>query len=190
MRLNESVVDYRGGMPNYGTKHKLTRFLWKVCWCCFASWTPYQFRPWRVFLLRLFGARIGKLTDVRNSANIWFPANLIIGDNSLIGPGAIIYNMDLVTIGSGCIISQRATLCAGTHDVDSDKFPLITKPISLEDNCWVASEAFVGPGVIMGSGSVLGAAAVTFRELEPSGIYVGNPAKLVRKRNLFKKVAG
>jgi len=87
-----------------------------------------------------------------------------------------------ISLGSYALVSQGAYLCAGTHDVDDPNFQLVTKPILIGNNAWVAAEAFVGPGVTIGNGAVLGARAVTFKNLDDGVIYVGNPARSVRKR--------
>nr|WP_245275849.1 hypothetical protein [Methylosinus sp. sav-2] len=87
-----------------------------------------------------------------------------------------------ITIGEKSIISQGAVLCAGTHDVESPDFQLIARPITIGDDVWVASEAFVGPGVSIGEGAVLGARACAFSNLEPWMIYRGNPASAIKER--------
>jgi putative colanic acid biosynthesis acetyltransferase WcaF len=180
--MDAKLLEYRENMPRYSYSHKLLRIVWRFSWWLLASWTPPELRSWRVFLLRMFGARIGKNTDVRNSASVWYPPNLMIGDSSLIGPHVDIYNMDKIEIGAGCIISQHATLCGGTHEIDDVRFRLITRPIVIGNNCWIASRAFIGPGVTVGEGTVLGAAAVAFKNLDPWTVYIGNPATALRQR--------
>ena len=140
--------------------------------------------PWRALVLRAFGARLGSKVRVHASVSIWLPANLEAGDNVLIGPGARIYNQGRIAIGPGSVISQRAHLCASTHDVSDGHFQLVLNPIAIGANCWVAAEAFVGPGVTMGDGAVLGARGALFENAEALMIYRGNPAAAVRKRDL------
>jgi putative colanic acid biosynthesis acetyltransferase WcaF len=138
---------------------------------------------WRRFLLQCFGARMATKTDVRGSARIWYPPYLIMDERSILAEGVNCYNMAPIHIKCGVIVSQRAHLCAGTHDIDDDNFQLQAKPIVIGRNCWIAAEAFVGPGVSIGDGAVLGARAVTFRDLQPWTVYVGNPAMPKRQRN-------
>nr|WP_279625429.1 hypothetical protein [Pusillimonas noertemannii] len=89
-----------------------------------------------------------------------------------------------IHIGRKVIISQGAYLCAGTHDIEDPDFQLIVKPITVCDGAWIAAEAFIGPGVIVGKASVVGARAVLFRDTEASSVYIGNPAKFLRYRRL------
>ena len=92
--------------------------------------------------------------------------------------------MAKITIEDHAVVSQGAHLCAGTHDIESPYFQTISKPISIKTRAWVAAEAFVGPGVTVGEGAVLGARGVAFRDLEPWTVHAGNPALLIKTRKL------
>lgn len=105
-----------------------------------------------------------------------------MGDFALIASRVNCYNMAKVTVGERALVSQGAYLCAGNHDIDDPDFQLIAKPIVLEAYSWVASEAFVAPGVTIGEGAVLGARAVAFNDLEEWKLYLGNPATVRRNR--------
>lgn len=176
--------------PSFPFSHRAYRALWMVSWLLLASWTPRQFQPWRRGLLQVFGARIGRHSDVRPSARVWYPRNLVMGDRSVLAPGVNCYNMGLVTIGSGTIVSQRAHLCGGTHDHESPEFVLTPKPITIGTDVWIGTEAFVGPGAVLADGVVLGARAVAFGALEPWTVYAGNPAKPARKRTMPPGASG
>jgi putative colanic acid biosynthesis acetyltransferase WcaF len=172
------------GGPSFTLRNRLTRLLWRAAWFTLASWTPPYFRGWRRLILRAFGAQIAPTADIYSSVRIWLPSNLEMGEYSNLGPEVNCYSMDKITFGAYASASQGAHLCAGTHDIDDPHFQLVTKPIVIGDNAWVAVEAFVGPGVRIGEGAVLGARAVTFSDLEPNMVYVGNPAKPIRRRSL------
>nr|WP_200934695.1 putative colanic acid biosynthesis acetyltransferase [Rhizobium sp. Leaf341] len=172
----------RFGGPTYALRFRLFRFVWMITWLLLAAWTPPPFRRWRNLLLRLFGARIHATATVHAKARIWWPAHLVMDAYASMGPGVICYNVASITIQTFASVSQRAHLCTGTHDVQDSAFRLIARPIIIGANAWVAAEAFVGPGVTLGEGAVLGARGVTARSLDPWTIYVGNPAKPVRVR--------
>ncbi|OWV84515.1 putative colanic acid biosynthesis acetyltransferase [Rhizobium sp. R693] len=182
--LNDpEVILPRFGGATFSLKFRAMRLLWTVCWALLAAWTPSLMNKWRLWLLRRFGARIHSTACVNGRARIWWPGNLIMGEFASIGPDAICYNIARVTIGDHAIVSQRAHLCTGTHDIQDSRFPLVSRPITLQANCWIAAEAFVGPNVIVGEGAVLGARGVTAKSLEAWTVYVGNPARPVGRRN-------
>jgi len=139
---------------------------------------------WRRFLLRLFGAKVGGAVHIYGSATIYMPWNLDIGDWSSIGEHAYIYNLGKVTIGSRVTISHRAHLCAGTHDYRLPDMPLIKPSIDIGDQAWVCADVFIGPGVCIGEGAVIGARAVAVKNIEPWRVVAGNPAREIATRRL------
>ena len=173
----------RGG-PSFSLGNRLLRLTWNVVWLLLAGWTPTPFRLWRVFLLRSFGADVDWTANVYSSARIWFPKNLKMGKEACLGPNSNCYCMDLVTLEDGVIVSQDAQLCAGSHDIEDVNFQLFTRPITIGRKAWIAAGAFVGPGVTVGEFAVVGARAVVFKSVEDSSIVVGNPAKVIRTRQL------
>src|SRR5947207_8232962 len=149
----------------YTGEELLRRILWGVGHWGFRL-SPRPCFGWRRFVLRLFGARVGREVHIYGSATIYFPWNLRIGDWSAIGEGALIYNLGPVTIGQNVTISQRAHLCAGTHDYRKADMPLLKPPIEIRDRVWICADAFVGPGVVVGEGAVVGARAVATKNVE------------------------
>lgn len=170
------------GGASFSVTNRLIRVLWQVAWLALARWTPPPMHAWRRVVLRSFGAQIGEGVRVYGSARIWLPSNLRMEDLSWLGPRTNCYNQGYISIGRRVVISQGAHLCASSHDVNDEHFQLVLRPIRIEENAWVAAEAFVGPGVTIGSGAVLGARAVAVRALDPWTIYSGNPAQPLRSR--------
>ncbi len=179
----------REGGPSFSLKHRLTRLAWGIVWRLLGRWTPVPLHAWRRFLLRCFGARIHATAKVYPRVEVWYPQNLSMEAYSCIASGVNCYCMAPISLGSYALVSQGAYLCAGTHDVDDPNFQLVTKPILIGNDAWVAAEAFVGPGVTIGNGAVLGARAVTFKNLDSMTIYAGNPAKALRRRKLVGDMA-
>lgn len=147
----------------------------------------FRFSPricfgWRRFLLRAFGAKIGRGARIYNSAVIYMPWNLMIGSQSAIGEWALVYNLGPVRIGNMSTVSQRAHLCAGTHDYTYPALPLLKPPITIGDQAWICADAFVGPGVSVGEGAVVGARAVVTKDVEPWAVVAGNPARFIKRR--------
>ncbi|NIY80918.1 MAG: putative colanic acid biosynthesis acetyltransferase [Rhodobacteraceae bacterium] len=179
--LSASVVADRDA-PNFSFGHRLKRLIWSILWTLLASWTPPQMGAWRRFLLRSFGAKIDRTASVRGGAKIWYPPNLEMAANSVLADRVQCYNMAPISIGEGTIVSQGAFLCGGTHDFRLASNPLQTRPIVLGPQVWVAADAFVGPGVTVPEGCVIGARAVISGTLEPWSVYAGNPAKRIKAR--------
>ncbi len=141
----------------------------------------YRFRAW---LLRLFGAKVGRDTRIRPTVNVEIPWNLDIRDGVTVGDYAILYSLGTITIGERTIVSQYAHLCAGTHDHTDRRFPLIRDPIEVGADAWIGADAFVGPNVRIGRLSVLGARSSAYKDLQPAAVYVGNPARRLKAREL------
>jgi putative colanic acid biosynthesis acetyltransferase WcaF len=127
---------------------------------------------------------VGAHVNTYPSTWIYFPWNLTAGAWSAIGEEALIYNLGPVTLGEKVTISHRTQLCAGTHDYTQADLPLLKPPIVIHSQAWICADAFVGPGVTVGEGAIIGARAVVTKNVEPWTIVAGNPAKLVKKRIL------
>ena len=139
---------------------------------------------WRVRLLRLFGAQVGRNVRIRPSVRVTYPWRLIIGDFSWIGDDVVLYSLDNIEIGSHAVISQGSYLCTGSHDYGSVKFDMITRPISVGDQAWVASDVFIGPGVALGCGCVIGVRSMVLSDMPAGMICFGSPAIVVKNRVL------
>lgn len=173
--------------PQFSFNNKLKRFIWNIIWLVFCRWTPNPLHPWRILILRLFGAKLGKQNFVYPSCKIWAPWLLETEDIVTIGPGVEIYNPGGVRLGHHSILSQDAFLCGATHNYNSIEFTYIKRRIVIEPYVWICAKAIVLPGVHCEEGSVLGAASVTSRNLEPWTVYAGNPAITIKKRHNFSK---
>lgn len=174
-------ADHAGG-PSFSVANRVHRVLWGLTWLMLARWTPPPMHRWRAMILRAFGADIGRGARIYPSVHIWLPANLLVGEQSVIGPRVRCYNQGRITIGDRVTVSQDASLCASSHDVSDPHFQLVLRPITINDDAWIAAEAFVGPAVEVGTGALLGARGVAMRNLAPWTIYTGNPATPLRER--------
>ncbi|MEQ1828239.1 MAG: colanic acid biosynthesis acetyltransferase WcaF [Pirellula sp.] len=171
------------------TKYSIRELVQRVFWAIglwIFRWTPRPCFGMRRGLLRLFGARVGKRVRTYASTHIYFPWNLQVGDYSSFGEDVLIYNLGLVTIGDRVTISQRAHVCAGTHDYREPSMPLLKLPIRIENDVWICADAFVGPGVVICNGAIAGARAVVVKDIGPSEIVAGNPARFIKMRDSFR----
>lgn len=134
-----------------------------------------------VFLLRAFGAKIGKDVRIKPGIYIHYPWKLEVGDHSWLAECRI-ENLDWVKIGSHVCVSQKAMLLTGNHNYKSSNFDLITKPIVLEKGCWIGANATVCPGITVHTHAVLTVGAIATKDLSAYGIYQGNPAVKIKDR--------
>jgi putative colanic acid biosynthesis acetyltransferase WcaF len=170
-------------------RSRLTEALWIAASALFVE-SRLPGSGHRRVLFRLFGARVGKRVAVKPGVRVKFPWRLSIGDDSWIGEDVWIDNLDQVTIGRDCCVSQGAYLCTGSHDWTSPSFDLITKPIMIGNGAWIAAKASLGPGAVAGDGAVLTMGSVGLSRLEPWGIYRGVPAMLVSRRRISQNKQG
>ena len=160
---------------------RMKETLWILCKCLFFL-SPLPWPPvFRNALLRLFGAQIGRNVVIRSGVNISFPWRFVVGDYVWIGEEVSILSLAVVTLGAHVCISQRAFLCTGSHLWRNETFDLQTMPITVEDQVWVAAQAFIGPGVCLGSGSVIAAGTVLMKSIPPNSLARGNPAQVSSK---------
>ncbi|GAA4048351.1 LbetaH domain-containing protein [Parerythrobacter jejuensis] len=172
----------RGG-PSFSLANRLERLCFTIVWRGLAWLAPPPFGwGWRRQLLRLFRARIASGAKIYPTAKIWLPRHLEMAEWSTLGQGVECYNMAPICIGAGAIVSQRAFLCAGDHDHRDASHQLVTKPVTIGPKAWVAAEAFIGPGVAIGDGAVVGARACVTRDIPAGTIWTGNPAQQVGHR--------
>lgn len=173
---------FRGCDYHEVKERRIARIVWRVINATLFRVTPTWWL--RIAWLKLFGAKLRWNHKIYASATIFAPWNLEISSGSVIGPRVEIYNKAKVTIGTGVTISQDSYLCTASHDITSPISALITKPITIEDNVWVASKAIVLPGVTLHTASVIGAGSVVTKDVDAWTVVGGNPAKFIKKREL------
>jgi putative colanic acid biosynthesis acetyltransferase WcaF len=179
-------MDQFGVPPGFRGRSKLYVQLWWFVQSTLFALSPQAMYSWRSWLLRLFGARIGKHAIIRQSVKIPYPWKLTIGDYCHIGDEVHLYTYGEIEIGDCAVVSQRSYLCTGSHDYTSPTFDLFSKPIVIEPEAWVATDVFVAPGVRIGRGAVVGARSSVFRDVPPGTISVGTPARVVGERRMQK----
>jgi putative colanic acid biosynthesis acetyltransferase WcaF len=170
---------------SFSLKNKIGRLVWNIsAVILFRPFGSRLFKKWRVFVLKCFGAKIEWSSHIYSSVKIWAPWNLEIGVNSSLGPHVDCYNQGKICIGANTVVSQKAYLCASSHDYNQKDFPLVLKPIQIGNGVWIAADAFIGPHVRIGDNAVIAARAVVIKNVEENTVVGGNPAKLIKDRKL------
>ncbi|MBO0933192.1 putative colanic acid biosynthesis acetyltransferase [Fibrella sp. HMF5036] len=156
-----------------------------MSWALLCSWTPRPLHAWRIWVIRLFGGKIGRHNAIYSNCTIWAPWLLETEDVVIIGPNVEVYNPGGVYIGHHAIVSQHAYLCGATHDYNSPAFTYLPTKLVLEPYVWICAKAVVLPGVRCAEGSILGAGSILSKHTRPWTIYAGNPARPVKTRTNF-----
>jgi putative colanic acid biosynthesis acetyltransferase WcaF len=160
------------------------RLLWFYVNAIFFKTSLIPSSAFKVFLLRMFGARIGKNVTIKPSVNIKYPWFLQIGDESWIGENVWIDSLVMISIGANVCLSQGAVLLTGSHNYKKTSFNLITKEVILEDGVWIGAGAMVNLGITAASHSVLTSGSVATKNLQAYSVYQGNPALKIRDREI------
>ena len=133
-------------------------------------------------ILRLFGAKIGRSVLIRPSVTVTYPWKVCIGDYSWIGDNVELYSLGNINIGKNVVISQKSYLCSASHNYQVNDFSMYSSKIDIHDQCWIATDVYVAPGITIGRGTVVGARSSVFSDLPPKMICFGSPARPIKKR--------
>ena len=164
--------------------NRALRLVWSFAYILFFRPSPKPLYAWRRLLLRLFGAKVGSGVHVHSSTKVWAPWNLEMEDHSCLAPNVDCYCVAPVSLGKFATVSQYSYLCTATHDYESRDFALVSKPIRIGAQAWVAAKCFVGPGVTLGEGAVVGATSSVYKDVPPWTVVAGNPARLMKQRRI------
>ena len=180
-RLTTHAQDSAYSSP-WTLRRRIALLLWQIIWPLTCGWTPKPANGWRLFVLRLFGATIHGRPFVHGRASIQQPWNLILHHRACLGDKAVAYSLGLIEIGPDATVAQEAYLCTGTHDFTSPQLALQTGPIKVGRGAFVGARSFILPGVTLGEGCIVGAAAVVTRDVADYCIVAGNPARPIGTR--------
>jgi putative colanic acid biosynthesis acetyltransferase WcaF len=155
---------------------------WEAAWTFLCAWTPKPLNPWRLWVLRQFGAHLHGSPFVHQRARIAIPWNLTMHDRAALGDRANAYSLGPIEIGAHATVAQEAYLCAGTHDFGHPALPLQTDRIQIGEGAFIGARAFVLPGVKIGARAVIGAGSIVTRDVPEAKVAAGNPARVIGDR--------
>lgn len=179
--LRVDLSTFRQGSYHPG-RNVIVRGLWYFVSLCFLESGWCLWGGFKLALLRLFGARIGRGVVLKPHVRIKFPWRLTVGDHVWIGQGVWIDNLAQVTIGSHSCLSQEAYLCTGSHDHKSASFDLIVAPITLSAGSWIGARSVLLPGKTVGINAIVAAGSVVTSDVPADTIVGGNPARKIGSR--------
>lgn len=168
--------------PNFRGRSAFIVQLWWIVESTLFAMSPQFMFAWRRFLLKIFGAKIGKNVKIRSTVRCTYPWKIKIGDHSWIGDDVVLYSLCDLEIGESVVISQKSYICTATHDQSKTTFDQIGKKVIIEDQVWIATDVFIAPGVTVGRGAVVGARSNVFSDIPSGTLSYGSPASVVRQR--------
>lgn len=169
---------------NFRGKNPFVVQLWWIVQDTIFRMSPQFMYGFRRFLLKLFGAKIGKNVIIRPSVKITYPWKVSIGEYSMIGDDVVLYSLAEIEIGKNVVISQKSYLCTGSHDYKKTTFDIYAKKITVKDCCWLATDVFVAPGITINYGTVVGSRSSVYNNLPENKICIGTPAKVLKDREI------
>lgn len=164
---------------------QINLMLWRLTWLFTCSWTPKFLNPWRLCILKLFGATLSGKPFVHSKAIIEIPWNLKMEHRACLGEKVNAYSLGKIEIHEGATIAQQSFLCTGTHDYNSPTLQLLTQTITIKRNSFIGARAMILPGVTVEQNAVIGAMSVVTKNVNENTIVAGNPAQKIGER--FKK---
>jgi putative colanic acid biosynthesis acetyltransferase WcaF len=179
--MNVKLSTYNNSWYSPGAS-AIKRTLWYFVNAIFINSYLFPINSFKILLLRLFDASIGKGVVIKPNVNVKYPWLLKIGDYCWIGENVWIDNLASIQMGSNCVLSQGAMLLTGNHNYKKTTFDLLVGSITLEDGVWIGARSMVGPGVTCKNHSVLSANSFATRDMSEFTIYAGSPAIPVKKR--------
>lgn len=155
---------------------RIKMVIWEYIWLLLCSWTPKPANPWRLFWLKMFGAKILGKPFVHQRARIQIPWNLTLHNRAALGDRTNAYSLGKIVIHEHATVAQEAYICTGTHAFERPELNLITKPIIIGAHAFIGARAFIMPGVTIGEHAIVGACSVVTRSVPAKTRVKGNPA--------------
>jgi putative colanic acid biosynthesis acetyltransferase WcaF len=161
---------------------QLALLCWRFTWLVFCVWTPKFLNPWRIIVLKSFGANLSGIPFIHSTARIQIPWNLTMQHRACLGEHTNAYSLGKIEIQENATVAQEVYLCTGTHDFEAPSLQLITKHITIGKNSFIGARAMVLPGVEIGKNAVIGAQSVVTKDVPANVIVAGNPARKIGVR--------
>ena len=183
MNPNKQKNPYQNPWPIWT---QIVLSVWKISWLLLCSWTPKFLNPWRLLVLKLFGANISGIPFVHGTAKIQIPWHLTLKHRACLGEKACAYSLGKIEVDEAATVAQEAYLCTGTHEFKNKSMQLITKSITIRKNAFVGVRAMILPGVTIEENAIVGAQSVVTKNVKKNDMVAGNPAQSIGLRKFLQ----
>jgi maltose O-acetyltransferase len=136
-------------------------------------------------------AKVGDNVIIHEGCFISHPEKTYLSNDIYIGPRCELFTLGEVHIGNGTVFGQEVLVLSSNHNYDSPDLKAlpyddknVTKPIKIGENVWIGARAIILPGVTIGDGAVIGTGSVVTKDVPKGAIVAGNPAKIIKYRNM------
>jgi acetyltransferase-like isoleucine patch superfamily enzyme len=155
----------------------------------FLEWFPH---PVRILVFRLLLEHLGKAVLIDYGTYFRYPGKIKIGNEVAINRGCEFYaahraNGGTITIGNNVAIGPHVVVFSGGHDHTTIDLADTAGPVVIHDFVWIGGNSTILQGVTIGEGAVIGAGSVVTRDVPPYTIAAGNPARVIKSRDLSSK---
>ncbi len=126
---------------------------------------------------------IGTGSLIKAPFNCDFGDNIHLGNNTIINLNSVMFDRSPITFGDNVLVGPNCAFYTSIHPLDfqtRNENMMISKPITIEDNVWIAGNVVVMPGVTIGNGAVIGAGSVVTSDIPANQLAVGNPAVIIQ----------
>lgn len=136
----------------------------------------------RRLLYRAGGMKIGTGSTIHMYARFFDSRSIVIGEDTIIGEKALLDGRAPLVIGNHVDIASDVMIYNSKHDIESPDFEAKDAPVKIEDYVFVGPRSIILPGVTIGKGAIVAAAAVVTKDVLPFAIVAGVPAKIIGER--------
>lgn len=184
MRGQTDLTRFRNEWYNPGGTFA-TRALWFLVGAPLVRWQLNPSSGLKRWVLKAFGAEVGKGVVIKPGVKVKYPWRLKVGDHAWIGEDVWIDNLGDIEIGAHACVSQGVYFCTGNHDWTDPAFGLQVKGIKVKRGAWVGARTVVCPGVEIGEHAIAAAGSVVLKDIPEWEIHAGYPAEFVKRREIL-----
>ncbi|KAH3667523.1 hypothetical protein OGAPHI_003172 [Ogataea philodendri] len=145
-----------------------------------------DFKIARTRLTRQILGKCGKNPLIETPFSCDYGLNIVAGDDLYINANAVLLDTSLIILGNNCKIGPNVTITTADHPLDANGRSEgldYSRKVIIGDNCWIAANATILPGVQLGDNVVVGAGSVVTKNIESNSLVLGVPGRIVRKLN-------